>query len=84
MMRQRRGAIGSVLLASLLLSLISPTAHAGTVTSSNSDASGLCTQTIDQVSSVTVNRFGNDCVIQFGRVGTTIWSVPAGVSKIAV
>jgi hypothetical protein len=83
-MRQRRGVTGFVLLTSLFLSLISPIAHAGTVASSNTDASGLCTQTIDQVTSVTVNRFGNDCVIQFGRVGTTIWSVPASVSKIAV
>jgi hypothetical protein len=83
-MRQPRGVTGFVALALLLLSLIAPPANAGTVTSSNADASGLCTQTIDQVSSVTVNRYGNDCVIRFARVGTTVWTVPASVSKIAV
>ncbi len=83
-MRQRRGVTGFVALASLLLSLIAPPANAGTVTSSNTDSSGLCTQTIDLVSSVTVHRYGNDCVIRFARVGTTVWTVPASVSKIAV
>lgn len=83
-MKQRLGFISLALLLSLFTSQTTPIAHAGTVSSSNSDPSGLCTQTVDQVSSVTVNRFGNDCVIKFGRVGTTIWSVPASVTKIAL
>ena len=83
-MRRRRGVTGFVLLSTLFFSLLTPPANAGTVTSSNTDASGLCTQTIDLVSSVTVNRYGNDCVIRFARVGTTVWTVPASVTKIAV
>lgn len=83
-MRRRRGVTGLVLLSSLFFSSLTPTANAATLTSSNTDASGLCTQTIDLVSSVTVNRYGNDCVIRFARVGTTVWTVPASVSKIAV
>jgi hypothetical protein len=58
-------------------------ANALPVTSSNSDATGLCTQNVDNTSNVTVNRFGSDCVITFGRVGTTVWQIPTGVTKIS-
>jgi hypothetical protein len=67
------------LLASLL---IIPPAKAATVVSSNTDLDGMCTQTVDNASSVVVNRYGADCVISFRRVGTTVWTIPAGVTKI--
>lgn len=84
MRRESRVITGFVALLSLIFSLIAFPAHAGMVTSGTSDPSGLCTQTVDQIGSVTVNKYGNDCVIQFGRVGTTIWTVPSSVTKIAV
>jgi hypothetical protein len=58
-------------------------AQAASVTSSNTDATGMCTQTVDNATNVVVNRYGNDCVITFNRVGTTVWTIPAGVTKIS-
>ena len=59
-------------------------AFAGSVASGTSDPSSVCTQTVDVTTSVSVNKYGNDCVITFGRVGTTVWTVPAGVTKLSL
>lgn len=84
-MNPRKSSLIASALTSLLFQFFAlPSATAGTVSSSNSDPSGLCTQTVDVTTSVVVNKYGNDCVIQFGRVGTTNWTVPNNVSKIAV
>ena len=80
-LRRRRLAALSfyVLIASFT---VIPVAGAATVASSNSDVSGTCTQTVDNATNVVVNRYGADCVVSFKRVGTTAWTIPAGVTKI--
>lgn len=59
-----------------------PHAQGATVTSTNSDAEGLCTQSVDVAGNIEVRRFGADCVITFKAVGATVWTIPAGVTQI--
>lgn len=79
-----RGAHLALVSACALLAspLIVPPAKAATVVSSNTDVEGICNQIVDNATSVEVNRYGADCVISFRRVGTTVWSIPAGVTRI--
>jgi hypothetical protein len=66
---------GSVLLAlsCLFLALFSPISHALTVTASG-DTAGLCTQTVSNVSGITVTKVGSECVVQFTTESTITWT----------
>lgn len=44
---------------------------------------GACEQTVDSSAGVSVTQIGNDCVVTF-TAGTTTWTVPTGVSSVAV
>lgn len=79
----RRGQLAALVIYALIGSVVvTPGANAATVTSSNADASGTCSQIVDNATSIVVNRYSADCVISFKRVGTTEWTIPAGVTKI--
>lgn len=79
----RRRRLAALSIYALIASFtVVPVASAATVASSNSDASGTCTQTVDNATNVVVNRYGADCVVSFKRVGTTEWTIPTGVTKI--
>jgi hypothetical protein len=45
--------------------------------------SGLCQQTVDDSTNVVVSVDGTHCVVEFRRVGTTTWTVPAGVTSVS-
>ena len=79
---QQRNLVG-LILASFLLIAASPSANAALVASSNTDAEGICTQTVDLITGVEVYRYANECVVVFKKVGVTSWTVPAGTTKIA-
>jgi hypothetical protein len=60
-------------------------AQAATLTASG-DATGLCTQSIDNTTSVTAVRSGTDCIVTFAPT-TSInytWSRPAGITSYRV
>lgn len=70
----------------LLLATFSLTpAHAVNVTASG-DATGLCTQSIDNNASVTVTRSGVECIIKFAPTTTTtyVWTRPTSVTSFRV
>jgi len=73
----------ALILASFLLTWAPPFASAAPVTATNSDAEGICTQTVDVITGVEVFRYGNECVVLFKKIGITSWQVPAGVTQIA-
>jgi len=73
----------AIFLASFLITSFPSLATAATVTSSNADAEGICTQTVDLITGVEVYRYANNCVVIFKKVGTTSWTVPVGITKIA-
>lgn len=70
----------------LTASLLSTPAHAVSVTSSNADGTGLCTQEINSSASVTITRIGTECVIRFAPTTTTTytWNRPSGISTFRV
>lgn len=78
-----RPVFAAMILASFLITAFPPLATAASVTSSNTDAEGICTQTVDSITGVEVYRFTNNCVVIFKKVGTTTWTVPTNVTKIA-
>ncbi len=75
----------SVALLALSLLAFSPlgpgveSAQAATVTEAGGTS---CSQTVDNPAGVTVSVVGNDCVITFTAIGTTIWTVPDGVTSV--
>jgi hypothetical protein len=44
--------------------------------------SGVCAQTVDNNSQIQVDLHDGDCVLQFKRAGTTVWTVPNGVTSV--
>lgn len=74
-------AVCGALLASGLVGATvatAPPAAAATVTASG-DPQGLCTQTVDSATNVTVTKSGATCTLTFTNVGgRTIWTVPTG------
>jgi len=78
-----RRYLAAIILASALITANMNSANAATVASSNSDAEGICTQTVDLITGVEVYRYANECVVIFKKVGITSWTVPSGVTKIA-
>jgi hypothetical protein len=79
---QPRNIIG-LILALILIPTNMNSASAALVASSNTDAEGICTQSVDVITGVEVYRYGNECVVIFKNIGITTWQVPAGVTKIA-
>jgi hypothetical protein len=71
----RRIGRGSLILAlsSLFLIFLSPISQALTVSAAG-DSAGLCTQTVSNVSGITVTKVGSDCVVQFTTESTITWT----------
>jgi len=44
--------------------------------------SGVCAQTVDNNSQIQVDLHDGDFVLQFKRAGTTVWTVPNGVTSV--
>lgn len=81
----RKGAVSGVI-ALLVTALLPATANAVVVTSSNSDANGLCTQEINSAASITITRSGAECIISFAPTTTTTytWNRPSGITNFRV
>ncbi len=79
-----RTALAACLLTVTFLSPLP--ASAVSVTASNTDANGLCTQVISSSSSVTITRSGSECIIRFAPISTTTytWTRPSGVTSFRV
>ncbi len=45
--------------------------------------SGVCQQTVGNATNVFVSIDGTHCVVEFRQVGTTTWTVPAGVTSVS-
>lgn len=71
----RQASRGSLLivLTCLFLTIFSPISQAQTVTAAG-DSTGLCTQTVSNVSGITVTKVGSDCVVQFTSESTITWT----------
>jgi hypothetical protein len=71
-------------LVSFFLILQTLPAVAAVVTATGTNPS-VCNQTVGNATNVVATRISNgDCVVQLKNVGTTTWTVPSGVTKIAV
>jgi hypothetical protein len=71
---------------SLLLSaFFALPSQAATITASG-DATGLCTQTIDSIASVSVVRISGECIVTFAPTSTTTytWNRPAGITSFRI
>ena len=81
----KKSAVSGVL-ALLVTALLPTPANAVTVTSSNSDANGLCTQEISSAANVTITRSGAECIISFAPTATTTytWNRPSGITNFRV
>jgi len=88
--RLRPVATKAILLA-LVLSILpiitpsmTPNASAATVTATGTNPS-VCNQTVGNSDSVVAYRLsGGDCVVEFKRVGTTVWTSPTGVTRAGI
>jgi hypothetical protein len=71
-------------LVSFFLILQTLPAVAAVVTATGTNPS-VCNQTVGNATNVVATRISNgDCVVQFKNIGTTTWTIPSGVTKIAV
>lgn len=79
--KQRSVALtAAVALGLTLLYLLSGSTQASGATV----GTGSCVQTVGSSTGVSVAVVGNNCVITFTNVGTTTWTVPAGVGSVRV
>ena len=67
----------------LLASGLIPMVSLDSAVASTTVGTGACEQTVDSSAGVSVTQIGNDCVVTF-TAGTTTWTVPTGVSSLAL
>ena len=71
-----------IALMSFFLMFQSLPANAATVTATGSNPS-ICNQTVGSATNVDAYRLsGGDCVVEFKKVGTTTWEVPANIINV--
>jgi hypothetical protein len=78
-MRTKGRWLSVLALIGLFTALITPISYALTVTASG-DSNGVCTQTVSNVSGITVTKDGTDCVVQFTTSSTITWTPQNAIS----
>lgn len=70
-------------MAGLMTTIQTPEAQAASVAATGTNPA-VCNQEVGNSANVTAVRLaGGDCVVQFRNVGSTTWTVPAGVSSVS-
>lgn len=79
-----RRRLTPVVLVTLVLSLMSVEFVAPRPAGAATVGTGDCAQAVDDATGVTSVVDGADCVVTFTRVGTTVWTAPAGLTQVSV
>jgi hypothetical protein len=61
---------------------IPSSAHAATLVATGTSADA-CNQTLSLTANVTAVRTGQECIVTFTNPTETMWTVPAGVSRVS-
>lgn len=65
--------ISATLMAAFLIALLPVPGFAATVSAAG-DSAGVCTQTVSNITGVTVTKVGTECVVQFTNPSTITWT----------